>query len=104
MNQIRMKQNIQINWESNQKFIRVPITVIDKETNEPTEILMRMVMNIVTLEGYGKTWTFSKSSKGKTVLDSRDNKRKETYYIWKELVRLLGEFEGEKAYEKLTTV
>ncbi len=94
----------QTTWQFNQKHLRIPITVIDEKTKEPTEILMRMVMNNVTLQGYGKTWTFSKSSKGKTILDSRDNKRKELYYIWKELTRILGEIEGEQAYSKLINI
>lgn len=91
-------------WQFNQRFIRVPITVIDKQSNEPTEILMRMIINNVTLIGYGKTWTFSKSSKGKSVLDSRDNQRKPAPYICKELIRLLGESEGEQAYSKLINI
>ena len=90
-------------WEHQQRVLRIPITIIE-DNGEKKEILMRMIMNNVTLQGYGKTWTFSKSNKGKTVLDSRDNQRKELYYIWKELQRLLGESEGEKAYEKLITV
>lgn len=94
----------QTTWQFNQKHLRIPITVIDEKTKDPTEILMRMIINNVTLTGYGKTWTFSKSSKGKSVLDSRDNQRKPAPYICKELIRLLGESEGEQAYSKLINI
>ena len=89
-------------WKHNQRHIRIPITVIDKSSGEPTEILMKMIVNNVILCGYGKVWTFSKSNRGTSVMDSRDNLRKPAPYILKELTRLLGADEGIKAYQKLT--
>lgn len=91
----------QTTWQHEQRKLRIPITIVDEKTGEPVEILMRMIMNNVTLCGYGKTWTFSKSNKGTSVMDSRDNKRKPAPYILKELQRILGESAGNEAFNKL---
>jgi hypothetical protein len=85
----------------NHYTIRIPITIRDKESGELVEITMKTVMNELNIVGYGAAWTWRKSSRGNSVMDSRDGKRKALPYIAAELRRLLGDYDGKIALAAL---
>jgi Lhr-like helicase len=91
-----------IDWKVEKYGIRVPITIKDSVTGELKQVMMRMKMREITLMGYGKVWTFKKSDRGSTYVDSRDGKRKSPAFIRTELIRLLGADETRKLSAELT--
>ncbi len=99
---VAKQSNVPVSWTHHKSMKRVPITVIDDTTGEPKQVLMRMIVNTIYVMCYGKEISFSKSNRGQTILDSRENKRRSVDFIISELTRILGQDEGIKAGMLLT--
>lgn len=80
---------------------RYPCTVTDRITGQPIDVMVKLVTNVVHVIAYGMRFTFTKTNRGKTVLDSRNGKRVRLEFARAELRRILGDSEGLAKYAAL---
>ena len=72
----------------NSTIKRFKITVKDKITGDDKQIIAKLDIRVVNVLCCGMAFTFSCKSGSKTVLDSRDGKRKSLDYVKSELTRM----------------
>lgn len=87
-----------------QNVKKFPVIVSDRVTGEQIEVMTRIVTNTLHVVAYGNGFAFKKTNRGRSIFDSRDNKRKSPDYVKGELVRMLGETRGVIAFDSLCAV
>jgi hypothetical protein len=80
---------------------RFKITVKDKVTGEPKEVLAKLTTTTLTVVSYGVAFHFVKTNRGASVLDTRDGLRKPQAFVRSELRRILGATEGDAKFTEL---
>lgn len=78
--------------ESNVK--RFKVTVKDRVTGDPVEVLAKLEMRTVAVLCYGTQFHFTMKRGSQTCVDSRTGKRVPLNYVQSELCRMLGNSEG----------
>lgn len=79
---------------ASQEVKRFKITVKDRITGEPVEVLAKLDMRTVTVVSYGVVFRFSCKRGSQTACDSRSGKRVSLAFVASELTRILGNDEG----------
>jgi hypothetical protein len=89
---------------ASQEIKRFKVTVKDRITGEPVEVLAKLDMRTVTVVSYGVVFRFSCKAGSRTAVDSRSGKRVELTFVNSELVRILGNVEGEAKFAEFAGV
>lgn len=85
---------------ASQEVKRFKITVKDRVTGKPVEVLAKLDMRTVTVVSYGTVFHFSCKAGSKTAVDSRSGKRVDLTFVRSELLRILGDEEGNTKYSE----